>query len=104
MEQQEEIETNQYEREIEPGHMRNNERENTNTRPRRSNAGKWVEILEMNFGGKTYDTQFTTSTGEKKQFYIYDMHKLDVDVEFIQMTSKKGIKYGEREMSAMYKE
>ena len=42
--------------------METKELENTNTRPRRANAGKWVERLEMNFGGKTYDTQFTIRT------------------------------------------
>ena len=40
--------------------------ENTNTSPRSTNTGKGVERLGMNFGGKTYDTLFNTSTGEKK--------------------------------------
>ena len=46
--------------------MESKERENTNTRPIRANAGKGVERLEMKFGRKTYDTQFTTITGGKK--------------------------------------
>ena len=46
--------------------METKECENTNTRPRSANAGKWVERLEMKFRGKTYDTQFITNTGEKK--------------------------------------
>ena len=66
MDQPEEIETNQYEREIEAGYLETKEQENTNTRPRRANSGKGVERPEMKFGGKTYDTQFTNSTGEKK--------------------------------------
>ena len=45
----------------------------------------------MKFRGKIYDTKLTTSTGEKKK-YMHDMHKLDVDVTFTQMTAKKGIK------------
>ena len=49
--------------------MKTKERENTNTRPRMDNVGKGVERLEIKFGGKTYDTQFTTSTGEKKYFF-----------------------------------
>ena len=49
----------------------------------------------MKFEGKTYDTQFTTSTGEKKQYFIYNMHKLAADVTFTLMTAKKDIKkYG----------
>ena len=48
--------------------METKKRENKNTRPIRSNTGKGVERLEMNFRGKTYDTQFTTSNGE---IYIY---------------------------------
>ena len=63
MEQPEEIEINQDEREIEAGDLETKERENTNTRPRRDNAGKGVERLEIKFGGKTYDTQFSASTG-----------------------------------------
>ena len=46
--------------------METKERENTNTRPRMVNAGKGVDCLEMKFGGKTYYTKFTTSTGENK--------------------------------------
>ena len=44
MEEPEEIDTKKYEREIISGY-----RENTNTRPRRSNAGKGIERLKMNF-------------------------------------------------------
>ena len=89
MERPEEIETNKDEREIEAGDMETKERENTNTSPRSSNAGKRVEHLEMKFGGKTYDAQLTTSTGEKKKYFMHDMHKLAVDVTFTQMTAKK---------------
>ena len=63
MEQLKEIETNQYEREIEAGDLKTKEIENTNTIPISANAGKWVERLEIKFGGKTYDTPFTTSAG-----------------------------------------
>ena len=66
MEQPEEIEINQDEREIEAGDLETKERENTNTRPRRDNSGKGVERLEIKFGGKTYDTQLSASTGENK--------------------------------------
>ena len=45
----------------------------------------------MNFGGKTYDNQLTTRTGEKKKYFMNDMHKLAMDVTFTQMTAKKGI-------------
>ena len=57
---------NQYEREIEARDLETKDRENTNTSPRRANARNGVERLGMKFGGKEYDTQFTTSTGEKK--------------------------------------
>ena len=46
----------------------------------------------MKFGGKTYNTQFNTSTVEKKKYFMHDMHKLAVDVTFTQMTAKKGLK------------
>ena len=59
----------------------------------------------MKFGGKTYDTQFTTSTGENKKDFMHDMHELAMDVTFTQITSKKGIKrLGDRAVAAMYKE
>ena len=36
---------------------------------------------------------------------MHDMHKLAVDMPFIQMTPKKGFKkHGEREVAVMYKE
>ena len=73
MKQPEEIETNKDNREIEVGYLETNEREKKNTRPRRANAGKWVERLEMNLGGKTYDTQFTTRTRQKKKDFMHDM-------------------------------
>ena len=76
--------------------------ENTNTRPIRSNVRKGVEQLEMKFGGKTYNTQLTTSTGIF--FKMHDKHKLAVDVKFTQMMANKGIKkHGEREVAAMNK-
>ena len=72
---------------------------------KKGQRSKCVERLEMKFGGKTYDTKFTTRTGEKKKYFMHDMHKLAVDVTFTQMTTKKGIqKYGEISVSAMYKE
>ena len=104
MEKPEEIEEYQYydaqikqdERKIEAGDMEIKEHENTNTRPRAYNAGKGVERLEVNFGGKKYDTQFT-STEKKKTCFMHYMHKLAVDVTFAHMTAKKGIKkYGDR--------
>ena len=59
----------------------------------------------MKFGGKIYDTQFTTSTGEKRKYFMHDMHKIAVDMTFAQMTDKKGIKkHGEIEVTVMYKE
>ena len=45
--------------------MEAKECENKNTRPRIANAGKSGERLKLKFGGKKYDTQFT-STGMKK--------------------------------------
>ena len=47
--------------------METNEHENMNTRTIRANARKGVEYPNMKFGGKTYDTQFAISTGEKKK-------------------------------------
>ena len=91
MEKPEEIEKYQYEREIEAVDLDTKESENTNTRPRKANVGKGVDSLEMKFGGGKYDTQFTTSTREKKKYFMHDMHKIAVDVTFTQMTVKKGI-------------
>ena len=45
--------------------METKERKNTNTRSRSYNARNFVERLDMKFGGKKYDTQFT-SIGKKK--------------------------------------
>ena len=42
--------------------MKTKEHDNTNTIPRNVNVGRGAECLEMNFVGKKYDTQFT-STG-----------------------------------------
>ena len=77
--------------------METKESENTNTRPGRANAGKRVDRLEMKFGGESYNTQFTTSTGEKEKYFMHDMHKLAVDVAFAQMTAKKGIENMQRD-------
>ena len=82
VEQPKEIGSNQDEIEIEAIDLETKERENTNTSPRRANAGKGFDRLEMKFGGKTCDTQFTTSTGEKKKYFMLDMHKPSVDVTF----------------------
>ena len=84
--------------------METKECENTYTRRRRDNAGKAIEHLEMNFAGKTYYTQFATSTDDKKIYFMHDMHKLTVDVTFTLMIYKNGItKHGERAVEAMYK-
>ena len=53
--------------------MENKERENMNKRPRSANSGKRVHHLEIKFGVKTYDIQFTTSTGEKKKDFMHGM-------------------------------
>ena len=66
MDQPEEIEKNQDMREIELWDLETKDHKNTNKSPIRENAGKGIERLGMNFGDKTYDTQFTTRTGEKK--------------------------------------
>ena len=42
--------------------------------PRRANAGKGVERLEMKFGVNNYGTQFT-STGKKKRPRIQTQHE-----------------------------
>ena len=85
--------------------METKEHENTNTRPKGANVGKGVDRLEMKFGGGKYDTQFTTSTREKKKYFIHDMHKLAVDVTFTQMKAMKGIKkHGEIAVADIYKE
>ena len=104
MEKPKEIETNQDEIEIEAGDLETKDRESKNTRPIMANAGKGFERLEINFGGKTYDTQFTISTGEKNKYFMHDMHKPAVDVVFAQMTAKKCIKkHGERTVTSMYR-
>ena len=64
MEQPEELETDQYEIEIEADYLDSKEFENTNTRPKRANTEKGVERLKIKFGGKINYTQFTTRTGE----------------------------------------
>ena len=74
MEQTEEVEEyqddyapiNQDEIKIEASDMDTKDRKNTNTIPRRVNAGRGVERLNIKFGGKKYDTQFT-STGKKRK-------------------------------------
>ena len=58
----------------------------------------------MKFGGERYDTQFANSTGEKKKYFMHDMHKLAMDVIFAKMTANKGIKNMEKAVVAMYKE
>ena len=79
-------------------------RENTITRPRRANTGKVIDSLDIKFGGKKYDTQFT-STGKKRKHFMHDMHKVSVDVTFTQMTANKGInKHVERAVADIYKE
>ena len=84
--------------------METKEHENTNTRPRRANAGKCVDRTGMNFGGLKYDTQFA-STGKKKKQFMHNMHKLAVNVTFTHMTAKKGIKrHVERVVANIYKE
>ena len=58
----------------------------------------------MNYGGKKYDTQFT-STGKKKKYFMHDMHKLSVGVTFTHITSKKGFKkHGEIAVAVVYRE
>ena len=69
MEKPEEIETNKDEKEIEAGDLETKDRKNKNTRPRSSSKGKRFKRLKMKFGGETYDTQFATITGEKKNIY-----------------------------------
>ena len=57
----------------------------------------------MNFRGNKYDTQFTI-TGNKRKYYMHDMHKIAVGVRFTQMTSKNGIKKHKYiALPAMYK-
>ena len=60
------VPVDQYEIQTEAVYMETNARENTNKKPRREDSGKGVEHLDMKFGGKKYDTQFT-STGNKKK-------------------------------------
>ena len=45
--------------------METKEIENTNIRPRKANYRKEVDRVKIKSRGKTYDTQFTTSTGER---------------------------------------
>ena len=53
----------------------------------------------MKFGGRKYDIQFTNTE------FMHGIQKIDVDVAFIVMTAKKGIKrHGELAVKYMYKE
>ena len=82
------------------------------TRPKRSNSGAGVEIIQMDFSGKGYGAkrQFTLVTnGVKvhpnttKEEYTY--MKTALDVVFTQMTANAGIKkFGEPAVAAMIKE
>ena len=74
----EQIETNQDEREIEAGDTETNLNSNTKTSPRRANAGKGVECLEMKFGGGKYDTPFATSTGKKNVLCITCTNQMQI--------------------------
>ena len=70
MEQPEQIDKNQYEKEIKIGYLETKQLKNKNKIPRRDNVGNGVEHIKMKFGGKTYDTQLTTRTeGKGKIFY-----------------------------------
>ena len=70
MDQTEKIETNQEKSKIQAGYVETKDHEKPNKSPRRVNEGRGVDCLKMKFGGKTYDTQITTSTGEKKNIYV----------------------------------
>ena len=84
--------------------METKEPKKTITRKICSNTGKCVESLKMKFRGNNYDTQFT-STGNKRKYFMHDMHKLAVDVTFTQTTANKDIKnHVERAVTKMYKE
>ena len=69
--------------------METKDHSSMNTRPRRANTGKYVELLKMKFGGYKHDTQFTR-TGNRKKEFMHEMHKLDVYVTFKLTTAKKG--------------
>ena len=67
------------------------------------NSWKSINRFKMKFGGKNYDTQFT-STGKKRKDFMHAMQKLPVDAVFTQMTSRKGIKkHGDILVAAMHK-
>ena len=64
-------------------------------RPRRENAGAGVKRMEMDFGGKEYDTV------QHKQFLL----KRSFNVLFTHMSANKGINiFGETAVAAMIKE
>ena len=52
--------------------METKERKNTNTRPRTYNTGKCVDCLEIKFGGKKSDTQFTRIGKKKNILFVKD--------------------------------
>ena len=84
--------------------METKEREKGIKIPIRGNTGKGVERLKMKCGGGKYDTQLTTSAGEKKKGFMNNIHKLAADVTFTHMTDNKGIKkHGEKVVAYMYK-
>ena len=57
----------------------------------------------MKFRGDKYDTQFA-STGNKKIYFMRDMHKLAVNFISTQTTANKGINnHGKRYVAAIYK-
>ena len=45
----------------------------------------------MKFGEKKYDTQFA-NTGRKSKELMRGMHKIDLDMKFTNIKTKKGIK------------
>ena len=97
-------------------------KEITNTRPKRSNAGKGVERLEMSFKGKEYGTvvsntahQFATldygGRHNCEVFPLDDYHRVAVNVMFTQagehaqMNAAQGIKkFGQEAIAAIWKE
>ena len=70
----------------------------TSTRPIRANAGKFVQHLEIKFGGNKYGTQFTNTEGGKviNSLYAQNIYGCGVHTNYIQERVKETQQKGNR--------
>ena len=68
-------------------------------RRRKRGWAPWNEVWSENIWHSIHHQHWG-----KEKYFMHDMHKLDVDVRFTQMTANKGIKtHGGRAVKGMYK-